>query len=253
MMESIAKMVRNLERTAKTNSPAIFASMAVASSISTMLLTARATFKAAEDIRAVEAQTGTNGELKGMLKERAAYTWQYYIPPAIACTTTVVCIFGCLKTGNRKTAVAMTAYSVSERAFNEYRDKVVEQVGIKKEEEIRDSVAQDFVKNNTPKAGDVIIAGGGKVLCCELYTRRYFTCDMQTLRRAENDINHVLNHEMYATLSDFYNLIGVPVTSDSDNVGWDMDKQLELQFSSVLTDDDQPCLAFGYNYTKVLT
>ena len=116
---------------------------------------------------------------------------------------------------------------------------------------IRDEIAQDRVTKSPPT--EVIITDRGDVLCCELYTGRYFRSEMETLRKAQNDINHeMISGSPYATLADFYYIVGLPVTSVSQNVGWDVDRIMELKFSTVLSDDDKPCLAFEYNYIQPL-
>lgn len=74
---------------------------------------------------------------------------------------------------------------------------------------------------------------------------------MEGLRKAENDLNGQVLNDYYASLSDFYNLIGLPATSMSDDVGWNSDKQLKLQFSSVLTVEGRPCLSFTFNTTPI--
>ena len=90
----------------------------------------------------------------------------------------------------------------------------------------------------------------GTVLCHESYTGRYFECDMETLRKAENEINsRIVKHDR-ASLNDLYYILGLGATSYSDNVGWDSARLLELEFSTVLSQDGKPCLAFDYNYTK---
>ncbi len=96
----------------------------------------------------------------------------------------------------------------------------------------------------------MIIVGNGTVLCCELYTNRYFRSDMESLRKAQNDINAMIISDLYVTLDEFYNLIGLPYTSKSSDLGWNFDKLMELQFSTVLSEGGEPCLAFDYNYTK---
>lgn len=251
MITSLIKAVRNSERVIKQNSPVVLASLAGAGLVSSVYLTARATWRASEQIHVAEAEGGTHDDAKERFKERSKLVWKEYIPPAVSTSATLVCLFGSLRSGQHKTAVAMTAYSVTEHAFQEYREKVIEQIGVKKDEEIRGELAQATVQA-TPPSRDVIIAGGGDVLCCELFTKRYFTCDMQTLRKAQNDINSMLNNELYATMSDFYYLIGLDVTAESDSFGWDSDKQMDLEFCTVMSSDDRPCLAFSYNYFKVL-
>jgi hypothetical protein len=56
---------------------------------------------------------------------------------------------------------------------------------------------------------------------------------------------------MYASLSDFYHLIGLPSTSFSDEVGWTSDKLLELEISTVLSEDERPCLSIGFNVAPI--
>jgi hypothetical protein len=57
-------------------------------------------------------------------------------------------------------------------------------------------------------------------------------------------INH--NHQF---LDDFYDLVGLNSTSYSSEIGWDNTRLLELRYSTVLADNNQPCLSFEYNYT----
>lgn len=75
---------------------------------------------------------------------------------------------------------------------------------------------------------------------------------METLRRAENRVNQRLFAELYCTVTEFYWEVGLPVTSQSSEVGWEAGKPLKLQFASVITDDGRPCLTFEYNYAKLL-
>jgi hypothetical protein len=75
---------------------------------------------------------------------------------------------------------------------------------------------------------------------------------MESLRRAENDINARLNHHDIASLDDWYDIIGMPPTAGSADRGWHSDKLLRVEFTSILTDDGRPCLAFTYNYTRPL-
>jgi hypothetical protein len=100
--------------------------------------------------------------------------------------------------------------------------------------------------------GETIIVGEGLVLCCELHTKRYFQSSMQALQQAEVKINADINKHLYVTLDEFYDILGLEHTSGSDQFGWDSDKLLELQYTSVLGPNGVPCIAFEYNYLKAL-
>lgn len=76
--------------------------------------------------------------------------------------------------------------------------------------------------------------------------------DMETLRRAQNTLNDRLLKHDYATLDDFYHLVGLSNTSSSSEIGWKSNRLMELDFTTTLSSDGRPCLAFDYNYTTTL-
>jgi len=75
---------------------------------------------------------------------------------------------------------------------------------------------------------------------------------METLRKAVNTINAKLNHEMYAYLTDFYDLVGLKDNSVGQTLGWDSDKLLDITYDTVMSDGGIPCISIEYNYTKAL-
>ena len=94
----------------------------------------------------------------------------------------------------------------------------------------------------------VIIAGSGKQLCYDGISGRYFESDIQTIRAAVNTINETMVYEMYASLGDFYNEIGLPPTTLSDELGWNLDDgQLEISYGSAISDDGRPCITLDYH------
>lgn len=234
----------------KAHSPKIYAGIAIVGVGATSYLAAKATVQASDIIRANEAADGRIEDRQARIKEHTKHVWKLYIPTAVSGAATVGCIVGSSRAGSRRTVAAVTAYSLTEKAFSEYRHKVVEQFGAGKEQKIRDEIAQDRINANQPN--NVIIAGKGEVLCCELYTGRYFKSEMEELKKAENTVNHMINNQAYVTLDDFYYEIGIGSTCVSNDMGWDGDKLMELEFSTVLTPKGEPCLAFKYNYVKPL-
>lgn len=245
-----SKLITKTQRVIKTNSPTILTTFGVTGTLFTAYLTAKATFKAADRIRRAEEVTDIPSDKKERIISRTKLVWDLYVPAATVCTTTVVCIIMSNKSSSKRTAAVATAYSLSDKAFSEYREKVVEKIGENKERQIRDEIMTEKVEKNPPKS--VIVTGSGNVLCYEAFTGRYFESDMETLRRAQNDINAKLLRDDMATLSDFYYMVGLPYTSSSSDIGWVSDKLMELQFTTMLSKDSRPCLAFDYSYTKPL-
>jgi hypothetical protein len=233
----------------KLHSPEILTALSVSGVITTSYLSGKASFEACRIIDSNEAAEGIASDRKQRIKERVQHTWQLYIPAAVAGAVTIGCVVSSSKASGSRTAAAVTAYSLTERAFGEYKEKVVEQFGAGKEQKIRDEIVQDRVAAS-PSTKQVVVLGTGHILCCEMLTGRYFRSDMETLRKAENTINGKIVRERYVMLEELYDLLGLTHTTGSDHIGWDSDKHMELQFSSVLNADGEPCLAFDYNYTK---
>lgn len=235
----------NTSKFLKQHSPEILTALGASGVITTAYLTGVATWHARGSLEA----TYTDPD-KIELKEKVEHVWRFYIPPVVSGTLTVCLIFSARQAGTRRTAAAVSAYSLTEKAYSEYRERVVEQLGEKAEQRIRDEIKQDAVSEHGPK--EIIITGGGDVLCCELLTHRYFKSDMETLRRIQNEINSRINNELYVALDEFYDLVGLEHTSQSDILGWDSDKLMDLMFSTVISEGGVPCLAFNYNYLKSL-
>lgn len=246
----ISNLIRNVGHSIKTNAPELLTAVGVSGVFTTSYLTARASFAAAEVLEEDKEVWGAAIDKKQRFKEQTALVWKLYIPAAASGAVTVACIVGANKSNSRRTAAAVTAYSITEKAFTEYRERVIEEIGETKEQRLRDELAQKNVEENPPSK--IIVTGRGEVLCCELYTGRYFKSDMETLRKAQNDINAKVVNYLYVTLDEFYDLLDLPHTSTSVNLGWDSEKLMELEFSTTLSENNEPCLAFDYNYIKPL-
>lgn len=245
----VGEFIRRITKILRDNSTVITTSLGVGGTVATAYLTGKASFKAAEVIQ--DEQRRLDREEKSHpldTKEKAQLVWKLYIPAAVTGAATVVCIVGGARITSKKAAAAYSLLAVSDRAFSEYKDKVVEQLGPKKEKEIRDQIAQDRV-NQTPV---VIVGGHGTVLCFEMLTGRYFMCSVEQLKHAMNLVNNKINRENEATLADFYYVVGLENTTYSHTQGWTVDRLLDLSISSVMSPEDRPAVCFEYNYVKQL-
>lgn len=244
----LPSFVRRVEKLAVDNSPLILTAIGVTGTITTALFAGRASFKAAEIIAQEEKEARESTGFEGYecsTRRKFDLTWKLYIPAIGMGVLTVGCIIAANRIGTRRAAAIAAAYSISERAFAEYKDKVVEKIGDHKEQKLRDEMAQERI-NKHPASREIIFAGEGEVLCHDSITGRYFKSDMESLRRAQNDINAQILHDFYASLSDFYGLIKLPSTKYSNEVGWNSDTPLELKFSTVLSEDNRPCISLEY-------
>lgn len=246
------------------NSPAILTALGVTGTLSAVYLTGRATFKAAEIIREAENkdcggnESCVNGHLAQGLPcpkdpsmdiwDKVDLVWREYIPAAGIAAMTVAAIIGANHISTKRVAAFASAYSFAEKGFAQYKEKVLEKVGEKKEGEIRDEVAKQQLRDHPISKSPIIITGKGDHLCFDAHSGRYFQGDIEKVRSAVNDINfQILNGgSMDASLADYWTLIGLDPTKGSDEVGWNSDKKLECHYTSDLTKEGTPCMVVTF-------
>lgn len=252
-------ILKRSQKFATDNSPAILTALAVTGTLTTAYLTGKASIRAVDILEQEKfryEQSGQketafgrpfkNGETLLTKKETVQLLWKLYIPPAIAATFTCAAIVGVNRIGTRRTAAMAAAFTLSERAFDEYKSKVVEKIGETKEKTVRDEVAQDRVIKHPPRDGQIIMSGEGDVLFMDAYSGRYFLSTMETVKKAQNDINYIVLNDGYASLSDLYGHLELPNTKVSDDLGWNSDKLLEMTFSTTMTEDQRPCIVMDF-------
>ena len=242
------KLIRQVEKFTVDNSPTILTALGVTGTITTAYLTGKASFKAAETISKEQFKINLH-ELKShelTFKEKTKLVWTYYIPPTVAGAGTVAAVVCANRISSKRAAAMAAAYSISEKAFSEYKEKVVEKLGEKKEQAARDEIAQQKVDANPPGSAQVIVTGGGEVLFLDKYTGRYFYSSMETVKSAENEVNFRVLHNDYATLNDFYQQIGLSAAPVGEEVGWAADQGLYLNYSTTISDDKKPCIVIDY-------
>lgn len=245
-------MFKQAERFTAANSPQILTGIAVAGTLTTAVLTGKASIRAYQILENADEFDKHISEAPPLdVKAKVMLVWKEFVPPVAVGALTVASVITANQIGTRRAAAMAAAYAISEKAFIEYKEKIVEKIGENKERAVRDDIAQDRVRNNPVTDQTIIATRGGRDLCYEPYTGRYFTSDMETLKKAQNDLNYQVLNNYYASLSDFYDLLGLDRTKLSDDLGWNSNKMLELNFSTVLSDDDRPCLVMDYQIVPI--
>lgn len=241
---------KNVVNGMRQNSPTILTGLAVAGVASTAILAVRATPKALQIIRDEEEAAQSRFEAKHIVM----LTWKCYIPAGIMGAATIACIIGANSINLRRNAALASIYSLTETTLKEYQAKVIETIGEKKEQAIKESIAQDRLDKNPLSSNQVIFTGYGDSLCYDSISGRYFKSDYETLRKIENDINYrLVNNVMYISLNDVYDEMGLPRSSIGDNLGWNVEKKLHFLFTSKLAEGGQPCVVIDYSVDPMVT
>lgn len=239
-------VMKNLGKLVDENSPAILTAMAVTGTISTAVLTARAAFKSYEIIQIEENKSAAHGYQQLPFKGRALLVWKQFIPPAATAVTTVACILGANSISTKRQTALAAAFSLTEHAFSEYKEEVLEQIGKGKEEKVREAVAKKHIER-VNQDDTLFETGKDGGLCFDPISGRAFVSNHEALRKAMNDINYTITHEGYASLNDFYYAIGIPHIAMGNELGWNNDNLIELEFTSHLDEQMRPVLHVGHH------
>lgn len=245
------------------NASTLLTGVGVVGTVTTAVLTGRATYKATETINEYNTIcTPEDPDVPGeplTKTDKVKMVWTEYIPPVGVGALTITSIIYANRISTAKVAAMAAAYGLSEKTLKEYKEKVEEKFGVKKATDIRDEIAQDRVTARPPDTREIIIAGSGNVLCFDTLSGRYFESSVEALRKAENSVNFEVANTNMASLSLFYESVGLPNTAFSDMVGWDLDNKCDLQISTTMSEDEKPCLVVdfvGYpkqDYGKMFT
>ena len=238
------QLMKNVSKAMKRHSPEILTGIGVAGMIATTVMAVKATPKAVMLVNEREVELGVEKLPK---KEVIRTTWKCYIPAAVTGAMSIGCIVGASSVNARRNAGLMAAYTISETALKEYKEKVVETIGEKKEKEVRDAIAKYKIEQNPVSKNDVIVTQKGNSLCYDSFSGRYFYSDIEKIKRAENEFNRRLIQEDYLSLNEFYYEIGLSGTYIGDRLAWRADRGLvETNFSAQLAEDGTPVLVLEF-------
>lgn len=259
---NLTKLFKGAQQALTKHSPEILTGIGIAGMVTTTVLAVKATPKA---LRLIEDEKcRQNRELIQEAEESGAEmcrqvghlkpmdmiktTWKCYVPAAITGVASIACLIGANSVSAQRMAALTAAYKISETALTEYREKVVETIGEKKEQVVRDAVAKDKLEKNPVSRNEVIITETGSTLCYDAYSGRYFKSDRDKILKAINEINSSMLEDGYVSLNSFYYEINLPETKIGDNVGWryDKDRFVKPCFSSQLDDTGKPCMVVDF-------
>lgn len=241
---NLSRMFKSTQHLLKKHSPEILTGIGIAGMITTTILAVRATPKALDLISREEYEE--QRDLTVM--ETVKVAWKPYIPAAITGALSTACLVGASSVNLKRNAALAAAYTLSDTAFREYKEKVVETIGEKKERDVQDKVAEKQIKEH-PVSNEVVVTGKGPSLCLEPLSMRYFNTDYNTVITAKNNINSQILSGLggHATINDFYDELDWPHTDVGDDLGWDLDNQLKLHLSAQVTDNGEPALVIVYD------
>jgi hypothetical protein len=228
------------------HSPEILTGIGIAGMITTTVLAVKATPKALKLIEDKKKEEKVD-ELPHL--ETVKTTWKCYIPATVTGVASIACLIGASAVNARRNAALATAYKLSETALTEYKEKVVETIGEKKEQAVREAIDKDRVEATPVSKNEVIITEKGNTLCLDPLSKRYFKSDIERIKKAENILNKRMLHDMfgYVSVNELYDELGLDHTDIGDDLGWNVNELIDIDFSSQIADDGTPCIVLNYS------
>jgi hypothetical protein len=240
-MFNVPQLFKSGVDTLTDHAPAILTAFGAFGVVGTAVLTAKATFEAAEKIHVHEEEfdevTGARTITPLDRTEKVKLVWLCYLPAVTLGTASVAAIIMSHRISSKRAAVLAAAYALNQDKLEEYQDKVKEKLGVKKEKDIKNELTQDRIDRDYD--GNELVFGedDNKVIVREDYTGRFFKGRLEEINHAVNEVNHRVMTEGSARMSDFYDLIGLSHVSTSDYFGWTTNERLEIDWDTCTTPD----------------
>lgn len=247
--QNLANLIKKAQAVMDKRSPEILMGIGIAGMITTTVLAVKATPKAMALIEEEKLRRYRETEDDSITKvEAVKVAWKPYVPAVVTGTASVLCLVGSRSVSARRTAALAAAYQISETALSEYREKVIETIGEKKEQIVKDKVAKERIENNPVSKSEIIITNDGVTLCFDPISARYFKSSIEKIKRAENELNKQMLHAItgYVSLNEFYDELGLDHTAIGDDLGWSVDKLIDMGFSSQIADNGEPSIVLDY-------
>lgn len=247
--QSVTKFFKGIGANVSKHSPEILTAMGVVGMITTTVLAVKATPKALEMIEDKKEELNLKPADNLTAVETIQAAWKPYVPAVATGVFATTCLIAANSVHAKRYAGLATAYQISTTALNEYKEKVVETIGERKERVVHDKIAESHVKEIQPSVTTAYHTGSGHTLCLDLLSKHTFISDIDKIKRVMNDLNYRMTNgmEMCISLNEFYQGIGVPTMGYGDKMGWRVDEGLiDIHFGSFINEDDVPCVTIEF-------
>lgn len=259
---NVAKSIKTFSKRAikfiDDNSPAILTGFGILGSITGCVLAGKAAVKAhyiLKDKHAEEAEKGIQMKKHEQIFSDVTAVASTMAPVVIVEAASVACIFGSYKINTKRLAALAAITVAKDKDFKEYRDKVKELLGDKKDEEIQREVIKDKIENMDDDdiiettTNDILNAfeNGDIERFYDPKSGRIFVSTRNKIREAVSDFNEGFDQgEMWKSLNEFYGIIGLDYTDPGEKYQFTGDRRLEMRFGDAIESKGKACIPLMY-------
>ncbi len=224
-----------LKNTVTRQSPAILAALGCIGFITSVVMSAKATPKAMEILETQPEDSTTMEKVKAIAP--------IYAPTVGMMLVSTACVVGSNRIHRYRYASVLALYSIGEKSLQRWQRAVLDEVGEKKYENVRERI----VAPDEPLPVSLIVDGDDRVLFFDVYSGRYFRTDsVETVRKVVNDLNDQLFRDDYVTLNEFYYEVGLPQVEFGNECGWNVSNgSIQVVYDAFIK-DDKPCISVSF-------
>ena len=229
-----------VKQTLHNNSPTILAGLGITGFVTAIIMAARAAPKAQIELDSIPIRK--NERSRGAIIEKVKAVAPIYAPTVGMAMMSAACIVGSNRIHKYRYASVLALYSIGQRQLTRWQDAVVDEVGEKKFNKVRERVAEP--QGDPPVS---ILPDDERTLFFDVFTGRYFRADsIETVRKILNDLNDTMYQEDFVPLNDFYYGIGLDATEFGNEFGWNIAYgAITAEFDAYLR-NDRPVLSVTF-------
>ena len=225
MNNFVQKSVKFVRKNAST----ILTCAGAAGAIATPIMAVKATPKA---MRLIEEAKLEKGEDLTKL-ETVQVAGPVYIPTVLMGVSTLTCIFGANMLNKRQQAALISAYTLLDNSYKDYRKKVDELYGEGADRDVQNEIVKD--KYDEYEIADL----NGKQLYYDMFSERYFEATPEQVLSAEYEINKKISTWGGAELNEFYIALDIPPVDYGNYLGWSVGTLMDMSWESWLDFDKE--------------
>jgi hypothetical protein len=225
VLSKMNNVLHQIKTFCKKNDATILTCIGGVGVVTTTVMAVKATPKALEKIKVAKEEKGED-----LTKfETVIVAAPTYVPTALIGLGTLTCIFGANVLNKRHQAALVSAYTLLDSSFKEYKQKVKEVYGEEGEKNVRNEISKDKYDEETVENKN---ENDGKTLFYDEYSQRYFYSTVETVLRAKYEINKILSEDYGAYLNEWYDLVGLDTVDYGDYMGWSTSQMYEMYWSA---------------------
>lgn len=241
----LIELGRNASTWTRENQTKIFTGLSIGCTAGAL---ATAVIGTVKSVRAVDAEREVKRDDKLTARDVVRVCWKHYIPTAALTAASIGFQLSAESKHSREYAALASVCTLSETAFREYKEKVVETLGEKEETKVREAIAKDRMEKDPVTIREVHYTGNGNPLCYDRLSGRYFNCDMAVIEAAVNELNYRMLDEMNVTVNDFYDEINLPQNELGDRMGWNIESgKIRLVRDYGPAKNGEPCAVISFS------